>query len=94
MIVPTKIFECLLWQPYFIINETKELCKPKVNCLSAAGGIGFHVNADNTEDPSFNQRGDIFTLKCGLLKLMDKFIYVWSRVSFTENDINKRREKE
>ncbi len=42
----------------------------------AAGGIGLHVNADKTEYMGFHQRGDIFTLNCGSLKIMDKFTYI------------------
>ena len=38
----------------------------------AAGGLGPHVNADKTKYMSFNQRGDIYTLKGGPLKLVDK----------------------
>ena len=56
----------------------------------AAGGIELHVNANKTEYMHFNQRGDISTLKCGLLKVMDKFTYLGSSVSSTENDINTR----
>ena len=54
----------------------------------AAGGIGLHVNADKIEYMYFNQRGDISTLKNGPLKLEDKFTYIGSSVSSTENDIN------
>ena len=54
----------------------------------AAGGIGLHVNADKTEYMSFNQRGGISTLKRGPLKLVEKFTYLGSSVSSTENDIN------
>ena len=54
----------------------------------AAGDIGRHVNADKTEYMYFNQRGDII-LKGGPLKLVDKFTYLESSVSSTENDINK-----
>ena len=39
---------------------------------------------------SFNQRGDIATLNCSSLKLVDKFTYLWSSVSSTETDINTR----
>ena len=39
----------------------------------------------------FNQKGDIFILKGGSLKLVDKFIYFGSSVSSTENDINMWR---
>ena len=41
----------------------------------------------------FNQRGDIFTLKGGLLKLVDKFTYLGSSISSTENDINMQLAK-
>ena len=54
----------------------------------AAGFIGFHVNADMTEYMSFNQRGNIFALKGGPLKLVDKFTNPGSSVSSTEKDIN------
>ena len=55
----------------------------------AAGSIGLHVNADKTEYMCFNQRGHISTLKGGPLKLVDKFTYLESSVSSTENDINR-----
>ena len=35
----------------------------------AAGSIGLHVNADKTEYMCFNQKGYIFTLNGGSLKL-------------------------
>ena len=41
----------------------------------------------------FNQRGGISTLKGGPLKLMDKYTYLGSSVSSTENDINTRLAK-
>ena len=41
----------------------------------------------------FNQRGDISTQNGGLLKLVDKFTYLGSSVSSTENDINTRLAK-
>ena len=53
-----------------------------------AGGTGLHVNADKTEYMRFNQRGDISTLKDGPLKQVDKFTYLGSGISSTENDIN------
>ena len=59
----------------------------------AAGGIGFHVNANKTEYMCFNQIGDISTLKCGRLKLVDKFTYFGSSVSSIENDINTQLAK-
>ena len=54
----------------------------------AAGGIG--LNADKTEYMCFNQRGNIYTLKGDSLKLVDRFTYLGSSVSPTEEDINKR----
>ena len=42
---------------------------------------------------SFNQTGDISTLKGSALKQVDKFIYLVSRVSSTETDINTRLAK-
>ena len=59
----------------------------------AAGGIGLHSNANKTEYMYFNQRCNISTLNGGPLKLMDKFIYLGSCVSSTENDINTRLAK-
>ena len=59
----------------------------------AAGGIGIHVITDKTEYMCFNQRGDISTLKSGPLKLVDKFTYLRSSISSTENDVNTRLAK-
>ena len=52
------------------------------------GGIGLHVNADKTEYKCFNQEGAISTPNDGSPKLVDKFIYLGSRVSSIESDIN------
>ena len=52
------------------------------------GGIGLNVNSDKTEFMCFNKKGDIFTLNGGSLKLVDKFTYLGSCVSSTENYIN------
>ena len=41
----------------------------------------------------FNQKGHISTLNGGSLKLVDKFIYLRSSVSSTENDINMQLTK-
>ena len=54
----------------------------------AAGDIGLHVNVDKTEFMCFNQAGDISALNGGSLKLVDKFTYLGSSISSTENDIN------
>ena len=57
-----------------------------------AGGIGLHVNADKTEYMC-NQRVNISTLSWVSQKLVEKFTYFGSSVSFTENDINTRLAK-
>ena len=54
----------------------------------AAAGIGLYVNTDKMEYMCFNQRDDIFTLKGGPLKLVDKFTNLGSSVSANETDIN------
>ena len=59
----------------------------------ATGGIVPHVNADKTEFMCFNQIGHISTLNGRSLKLEDKFTYLRSSVSSTENDINTRLAK-
>ena len=41
----------------------------------------------------FNQRGDISTLNCSSLKLVDKFTYLGSSVSSTKKDINTQLAK-
>ena len=54
----------------------------------AAVGIHHHVNANKTEFTRFYQKGNISTLSGRSLKLMDKFTYLGSSISSTENDIN------
>ena len=56
----------------------------------AVGGIDLHVK---TEYMYFNQRGNISTLKGSPLKLVDKFTYLGSSNSSTENDINMQLAK-
>ena len=51
----------------------------------AAAGIGLHVNAHKT--------GNITTLYGASLRLVDKFTYLGSSVSSTENDIDTRLTK-
>ena len=58
----------------------------------AAGGTVLHLNADKTKYMCFNKKGD-FTLNGGSLKRVDKFIYLGSNVSSTENDTNERLAK-
>ena len=59
----------------------------------AVGGIGLHVNTDKTEYVCLNKKGDISTLVGGPLKLVDKFTYLGSSISSTENDINMQLTK-
>ena len=59
----------------------------------AAAGIGFHVNAHKTEYMCYNQTGDITTPDGASLKLVDKFAYLGSSVTSTENDIDTRLTK-
>ena len=54
----------------------------------AAGGKGFHVNAEKKRVHVFNQRGDISKLNARSLKLVEKFTYLGSSVSSIEIDIN------
>ena len=59
----------------------------------AAAGIGLHVNAQKTEYMCYNQTGNITTLDGASLRLVDKFTYLGSSVSSTENDIDTRLTK-
>ena len=77
----------------FLTNSPAQAESQLHSLEQAAGGIGLHVNADKTEFMYFNQRADISTLNGGSLKHMDKFTYLGSNVSSTENDINTRRVK-
>ena len=72
-----------------LLANTPAQAETLLDCLErAAGGIGPHVNADKMEYMCFNERGDISTLKGGLLKLVDKFTYLGSSVSSIKKDIN------
>ena len=53
-----------------------------------AAGIGLHVNAHKMEYMCLNQTGNISTLGGSSLKLVDKFTYLGSGVSWTEKDID------
>ena len=50
-------------------------------------------NADQMKYMCFNQKGDISTLNGVSLKLVDKFTYLGSGDSSTENDIDIRQAK-
>ena len=59
----------------------------------AAAGIGLHVNVHKTEYMCYNQTGNIATLDGASLRLVDKFTYLRSSVSSTENDIDTQLTK-
>ena len=72
-----------------LLANTPAQAQTLIRCLErAAAGIGLHVNADKTEYMCFNQRSYISTLNGSSLKLVNKFTYLGSSVSSTENDIN------
>ena len=48
----------------------------------------LNVNLDKIELMCFNQDGAIFSLSEKPLKLIDKFVYHGSNISFTESDVN------
>ena len=50
------------------------------------------TDADYSEFMYFKQ-GVIFTLRCRLLELIDKFTYLGSNISSTERDVNIHRAK-
>ena len=77
-----------------VLNETWTHSCSQFECFSVGyGSIGLHVNAHKTEYMCYNQTGDITTLDGTPLKLVDKFIYLWSSVSSTEKDIDTRLTK-
>ena len=79
-----------------LLANTPAKAKSLLHSLEkAAGGIGLHFNADKTELMCFNQnqRGYISTQKDGSLKLVDKFTYLGSSSSSTENYINTQLAK-
>ena len=58
------------------------------NLEQAAGNIGFPMNANKTEFMRFKREGAISTLCCKPLKLINKFTYIGSNNSSTENNIS------
>ena len=59
----------------------------------AAAGIGLHVNAHKTEYMCYKQTGNITTRDGASLRIVDKFTYLGSSISSTENDIDTRLTK-
>ena len=77
-----------------LLANTPARAKSLLHSLErAAITIGLYVNAQKTGSICFNLRGDISILKSSPLKLVDKFTYLESNVSLTENDINTRLAK-
>ena len=58
-----------------------------------AGSNDQYVNANKTEYMCFKQKGAISTLSGESLKLVDKFTYLDSNISSTENGVNIRSAK-
>ena len=54
----------------------------------AARGIGLHMNANKTEYMYFKWEGSSSTLSGRPLKLEEKFTYLCSNISSTEDDVN------
>ena len=62
-----------------LLGNTHNQAETLVQSLErAAAGIGLHVNAHKTEYMCYNQTGDISTLDGTSLKLVDKYIYIYS----------------
>ena len=79
---------------HLLFTHTPTQAKTLLHCLErAAGDIGLHFNADNTEYMCSSPRDDNSTLKCGPLKLVEKFTYLGNSVSSFEKDIKTRRAK-
>ena len=77
-----------------ILANTPNQAETLLHSLERApAGIGLHVNAHKTEYMCYDQTGDITTLDGDSLKLVDKFTYLGSSVSSTENDIDTRLTK-
>ena len=73
----------------FIFFNTPTQAESLLHSLEqAAGDIGPYVNAKKMEYMCFNQEGAISTLNSGSLKLVDKFMYLGSSISYTESDVN------
>ena len=58
----------------------------------AAGGIGFHVNANKTMYICFKCEGAISTQNVVVLKLVDNLTYLGGRVSSTDSGVNRSYE--
>ena len=64
-----------------------------LHIITSAASIGLYVYAHKTEYMCYNQTGDISILDGTSLKLVDKFTYLGSSVSSTEQDIDTQLKK-
>ena len=71
-----------------LLANTPAQTESLLRCLEqAARGIDLHVNANKTEYMCFKREGTISILSDRPLKLVDKFTYISSNISSTENDV-------
>ena len=89
-----KAWNTLFPRAIAILANTSNQAETQQHSLGrAATGIGFHVNAHETEYMCYNQTGDISTLDGTSLKLVNKITYLGSSISSTEKDIDTRLTK-
>ena len=94
----TKKFLALMHHICFVyihpLNGNQEFNSFEEPCLTQVATITSFAWELNPTGVGEHQKGDIFTLNYGSLKLMYKFTYLGSSVSSTENDINTWLAKE
>ena len=91
---PQKITDADYADDLALLENTPNQAETLLHSLErGAAGIGLHVNAHKTEYMCYNQTGNITTLDGASLRLVDKFTYLESSVSSTENDIDTRLTK-
>ena len=77
-----------------MLTNTPAQAESLLHCIEqVAGRIDLHMNADKMEYMCFTQRGNIYSLYGGPLKLVDKFTYLGSSVLSMENDFNMQLTK-
>ena len=90
----TNYYGCRLRRWFSASGKYTTQAESLLCCLEqAAGGIDLHVNADKTAYMCFDKKEISPTLNGGSLKLVNKFIYLTSSLSSTENDMNVRLAK-
>lgn len=60
----------------------------KIILRIVARGIGFYVNAKETNFMYFNKQGSVNFLSGKPLKMVNQFIYLGSKISLTKSDVN------